>query len=116
MHDKHVVCDCHCVPMYHLAVSLLSANSFVKCWASDCGRYYFKSHGYFYLRPTQERIDKHTRSMTPCPNKNCTTPSFMAIVNCCGATGYEGKTCWYCFECGAELPLEHAIPQLLGLQ
>ena len=89
-------------------------RGFVMCWASDCGRYYEKSLGYFHLRttvPTLERIDKNTHRMTLCQSENCKTGSSMAISHSGDATSDEGKMCWYCFECGTELP--YSIPRRL---
>jgi hypothetical protein len=106
--DRVVLCDCHCVAMYYTAVSIIPERGFVMCWVSDCGRYYGKALGYFHLRTTApttlERIDKNTRSMTRCQSESCKTGSSMAVTHSDDATGDEGKTCWYCFECGMEFP------------
>jgi hypothetical protein len=113
--DKVVLCDCHCAAMYHTAVSIMPERGFVMCWASDCGRYYNHSLGYFHLRTTApttlEHIDTNTRRMTRCQSESCKTGSSMAITHSDDATGDKGKTCWYCFECGTELP--YSIPRVL---
>jgi hypothetical protein len=113
--DRVVLCDCHCAAMYHTAVSIMPEDGFVMCWVSDCGRYYGKSLGYFHLRTTVpttlERIDRNTRRMTRCQSENCTAGSPMAITHSGDASSDEGKMCWYCFECGTELP--YSIPRVL---
>jgi hypothetical protein len=114
MSDRVVLCDCHCAPMYHEAVSIMPNRGFVMCWVSDCGRYYSRSLGYFHLRPpmpvTFECIDKETRRMTRCLNSGCSTDSSMAIVHLEDAQSDEGKICWHCFECGRQVP--HHKPRL----
>jgi hypothetical protein len=115
MGDRPVLCDCHCGPMYYLAVSLMPRRDFVMCWVSDCGRCYNKSLGYFHLRttrPTLERIDEDTRSMALCPNENCSTCSSMAITRSDDTSSGEGKPCWHCFDCGTEFP-HHKVRGLL---
>jgi hypothetical protein len=113
--DRVVLCDCHCAAMYQTAVSIMPERGFVMCWTSDCGRYYEKSLGYFHLRTTApttlERIDNNTRRMTRCQSESCKTGSSMAITHPDDATGDEGKTCWYCSECGMELP--YSSPRVL---
>jgi hypothetical protein len=104
---RAILCNCHCRPMYYFPVSLVPKGDFVMCWVSECGRCYNKSFGYFHLRTTgstRGRIDKDTRSMALCPNENCPTGSCMAITRSDDASSGEGKTCWYCFDCGTEFP------------
>jgi hypothetical protein len=104
--DRAVVCDCHCGPMYHFPVSLISTSDFVMCWVSDCGRCYNESLGYFRLRaarPALSRIDEATRRIVRCPNQNCPTSSSMAVTHFNDAGG-EGETRWHCFACGRNLP------------
>ena len=101
-HDTIVVCDCHCIPMYRLAVLLDPRAQWVACWTADCGRYYDKSQGYFYLRQTRERIDRNTRGMICCQNPMCPTISFMGLVHCAATAGCKERMCWHCFECGSE--------------
>jgi len=106
--SRAVLCDCHCGPMYYFPVSLMPEADFVMCWVSECGRCYNKSLGYFHLRtsrPTRERVDQDTRSMALCPNENCAPFSSMAITRSDDASSDEGKTCWYCFDCGTEFPV-----------
>jgi hypothetical protein len=108
--DRAILCDCHCGPMYHFPVSLMSTSDFVMCWVSDCGRCYNKSLGYFRLRATRpalSRIDEASRRMTRCPNQNCPTSSSMAVTRCDDASGSENGTRWHCFECGGELPFHN---------
>jgi hypothetical protein len=105
--SRAVLCDCHGEPMYYLPVSLMRNDDFVMCWVSDCGRCYSKSLGYFHLRttrPTLGRIDEDTRSMALCPNERCPTCGSMAITRSDDASSGEGKTCWFCFDCGTEFP------------
>jgi hypothetical protein len=105
--SRAILCDCHNGPMYYFPVSLMSKGDFVMCWVSDCGRCYNKSSGYFHLHatsPTLGRIDEDTRSMALCPNENCPTCSSMAITRSDDASRGEDKTCWHCFDCGAEFP------------
>jgi hypothetical protein len=107
---RDILCDCHCGPMYYFPVSLTPTGDFVMCWVSECGRCYKKSLGYFHLRatrPTLDRINEDTRSMTLCPNENCPTCSFMAITRSGDASSGEDETCWYCFDCGTEFPRRH---------
>jgi hypothetical protein len=105
--SRAVLCDCHYGSMYYFPVSLMPKDDFVMCWVSDCGRCYNKSLGYFHLRatrPTLGRIDEGTRSMTLCPNENCPRCTSMAITGSDDASRGEDKTCWYCFDCGTEVP------------
>jgi|HubBroStandDraft_6_1064221.scaffolds.fasta_scaffold250694_1 hypothetical protein len=106
--DRVILCDCHRQPMYYLAVSLTPESDCVMCWVSDCRRCYSKSLGYFRLRrtsPPLERIDEDTRSMVLCPNESCSTSNSMAITRADdGEASGEGEICWYCFDCGTELP------------
>jgi hypothetical protein len=114
-HNRMVVCDCHCVPMYKGQLFLEQSSGSLTCWISDCGRYYASSLGYFYLRPAAPRVDNQTRSATHCLNERCTSISFMAIVDCV-IGNYKHEACWYCFECDTELSLNSAKLQPLWLQ
>jgi hypothetical protein len=102
---RDILCDCHGGPMYYFPVSITPTADFVMCWVSECGRCYNKSLGYFHLRatkPTLERIEEDTRCKALCPNENCPTYSSMAITRSHDGPSAEDKTCWYCFDCGAE--------------
>jgi hypothetical protein len=104
---RPILCDYHCGPMYHFPVFLARKGDFVMCWVSDCGRCYNESLGYFHLRttrPTLGRSNEDKRSMAVCPNETCPTRSSMAITRSDDPSSGDDKTCWFCFDCGAEFP------------
>jgi hypothetical protein len=101
MKNRIILCDCHLVPMQRDTVICFSPGGATVAWACDCGRYYCKSQGYFYIHRTRERIDTETSRRTPCQNEGCMPDRFMALVQP-GNVNSSGTVWWYCFECRAE--------------
>lgn len=99
--DRVLVCDCHHVPMHYEAMVLLPSGKTIMCWISDCGRYYSRLLGYFYLHGLAETncVDSETRVTRTCSGETCTGKRFMGLVYYPGPTGQAGA-CWYCFKCG----------------
>jgi hypothetical protein len=112
MDAETIVCDCHCSPMSYGVVSLVPEVDCVMCWMSDCGRYYCRSLGYFFIRPAtwkvREHIDKETQNFTKCRNARCTAEA-MALVGRPRTGGNSIEMSWRCFECGRETPCPYAI-------
>jgi hypothetical protein len=107
-----VLCDCHYVPMQYQAVLLVPTGSTIRCWISDCGRYYARSLGYFHLHSptagTKNSIDNQTCSAKPCGSESCTGKRFMAIVCSTDATGARSECYWYCFQCRTQVQFDNA--------
>ena len=85
---------------YEAVVSLPSGKT-ILCWMSDCGRYYSRLLGYFYvhgLTETGDCVDSETRLTMACAGETCTGKRFMALVYDPGSGGKT--TYWYCFKCG----------------
>lgn len=102
MQDPVVLCDCHLVPMRNEAMVLLPSGKTVMCWISDCGRYYSRLLGYFYLHGpagTGNCVDSETRSTRACTGETCVGKRFMGLVYDPGPAGRAGAY-WYCFKCG----------------
>lgn len=61
--------------MSYGVVSLVPEMDCVMCWISDCGRYYCRPLGYFYIRPAtckvREHIEKETQTTMKGRNARC---------------------------------------------
>src|SRR5579859_2126683 len=102
MQDHVVVCDCHHVPMRYEAMVLLPSGRTIRCWVSDCGRYYSRLLGYFYLHGligTGNGLDRETRFTKVCTGEICSRRRFMGLVRD-PVTAGQADAYWYCFKCG----------------
>jgi hypothetical protein len=69
--------------MQYEALVLSPSGKTIMCWISDCGRYYSRLLGYFYLHrlaETGNHVDEETRSARACVNEDCAGKRFMALV------------------------------------
>jgi hypothetical protein len=99
--DRVPVCDCHHLPMRYEAFVLLPSGKTAMCWISDCGRYYSRLLGYFYVHGQTETgsyVDSETSLTRACAGETCTGKRYMGLVYDPGAGGRA--TYWYCFKCG----------------
>ena len=88
--------------MQYEALVLSPSGKTIMCWISDCGRYYSRLLGYFYLHrltETGNRVDEETRSARACANEDCAGKRFMALVYDIDPAGARTDTYWYCFRC-----------------